>query len=86
MSRVNDQGGYSVGNVSIKTVSGNIVEQLGSGKHVSVKLSMDDVSSIALLSETFTQRQIAAKKNVSQPHVSRILTGKRGKYLSTKEG
>lgn len=86
MSRVNDAGGYSVGNVEIKQVDGNAVEQLHSGKHVSLKLAGSDVSTIVFLGESVSQKEIAASIGVSQPHVSRILNGKRGKYLKTKEG
>lgn len=81
MARNNDAGGYTPGNVSIQRVGANLAEQLDTGKHTSVKLAPGDLDKLLALSGSKTQKELADLFGISQPYVSRLLRGERGKYL-----
>lgn len=82
MTRKNDTGGYTCGNVVVKPVGDNISEQLVSGAHASRKLSFEDIREIRKLSGLLTDAEIGQRFGVSQPHVTRVLNGKRGHYVA----
>ena len=85
MARSDDKGGYTPGNVVVKPVEANLVEQLSSGAHVTRKLSRSDLKAIRALVNQISDAEIASRFGVSQPHVTRILNGVRGRLIG-KEG
>ena len=52
---------------------------------VNAKLTEKDVLEIIRLSKFNTQKTLAKMFNLSQPHVSKIINGKKWKYLSNKD-
>lgn len=85
MKRKGDKGGYTPGNVIVGPVSSNLKEQLGSGQHVSRKLSRKQVDQALVMTLDHTQAVVARQYGVSQPEVSRLVHGRRGKYIAQEE-
>ena len=82
MGRKLDAGGYEVGNVEIVQVAHNIRDQMSNGRHVSMVLDSSSLPEIIRLTgEGLSQKVIAARLGVGQPHISRMLAGARGKYF-----
>jgi hypothetical protein len=81
MTRKNDAGNYSLGNVEVSPVAANLAEQLVSGAHVARKLTADDHRQIKKMSGLFTDSEIAKSFGVSQPYVTSVLNGERGAYM-----
>ncbi len=81
MARHGDTGPYALGNVAIVEVYSNLKEQMVNGAHVTHKLTADAVTQVFGLEHSFTQKQIGGIVGVSQGHVSKLLSEKRGKLL-----
>lgn len=86
MARKNDQGAYIVGNIDIVEVHTNLGEQLISGKHITRKLTK--VKILDIIKEYNTGKatsSIAKKFGISQPYVSKLAKGIRGKLILSME-
>ena len=81
MARNGDVGAYEIGNVAIVEVGANLKDQMNNGAHASHKLSATEVSEAFGWADSFSQNRIARFLGVSQGHVSKLLSGKRGKMI-----
>ncbi|CAM6004394.1 unnamed protein product [Sphagnum balticum] len=81
MSRIGDKGPYKVGNVEIVLVGDNLKSQMINGAHISHKLPELEYTKIMALKGVKSSGKVAKEFGISQGYVSRLWSGKRGKYL-----
>jgi hypothetical protein len=82
MARKGDVGAYAIGNVEIIPVVDNQKAQLVSGKRLPKEVITAIIAEVA---SGKTTAEVAKQFGISQPYVSRLTTGKRGKLTLSME-